>query len=126
MKNGKEVFESVMFAGTVGIYTGIKKGAFSISENQRAFTDRESGLVANLVMVFSGYTEISWLVRDVLTECFTYDCAHERLVSNPISAYGYLILAGSKDDEGVVITRDRFGEAHIDSLNATEGKWFIV
>jgi hypothetical protein len=77
-------------------------------------------------MVFSGYTEISWLVRDVLTECYTYDCAYERLTTTPISAYGYLILAGTKDDEGVVISRNRFDAAHIDRLNSTDDKWFIV
>jgi hypothetical protein len=33
VKQGQEKFEAVMFAGTIGVYTGIKKGAFSISEN---------------------------------------------------------------------------------------------
>jgi hypothetical protein len=32
-KNGKYSFDAVMFAGTVGIYTGMKSGAFSVSEN---------------------------------------------------------------------------------------------
>jgi len=31
MKNGKYVYDAVMFAGTIGIYTGMKAGAFSIS-----------------------------------------------------------------------------------------------
>jgi penicillin V acylase-like amidase (Ntn superfamily) len=33
VKNGQPIFESMMFAGTVGIYTGFKEGKFSISEN---------------------------------------------------------------------------------------------
>jgi hypothetical protein len=32
-KNGLYSFDAVMFAGTVGIYTGMKKGSFSVSEN---------------------------------------------------------------------------------------------
>lgn len=35
VKGGHEKFEAVMFAGTVGVYTGMRKGAYSISENQR-------------------------------------------------------------------------------------------
>ena len=31
VKNGKEVFEAAMFAGNIGVYTAIKKGAYSIS-----------------------------------------------------------------------------------------------
>jgi acid ceramidase len=115
-----------MFAGTVGVYTGIKKGAFSISENQREFNEQESGLVENLAMLFSGYTEISWLVRETLTECYSFKCAHQKLVHTPISAIGYLILAGTKDDEGVVISRNRFGEAHEERLNSNNGTWFLV
>lgn len=34
-RGDKELFESVMFAGLNGVYTGIKKGAFSISEDLR-------------------------------------------------------------------------------------------
>ena len=33
--NGTLSFEAIMFAGTVGIYTGMKPGIFSVSENQR-------------------------------------------------------------------------------------------
>lgn len=33
IKNGSYLFDSVMFAGTVGVYTGTKRGAFSVSEN---------------------------------------------------------------------------------------------
>jgi len=34
-KGGEHIFDSVMFAGDIGVYTGIKKGAFSVSENDR-------------------------------------------------------------------------------------------
>lgn len=35
-----ELFESTMFSGLIGVYTGIKKGAFSISVNQREVRDK--------------------------------------------------------------------------------------
>lgn len=39
---------------------------------------------------------------------------------------GYNTLAGIKGDEGVVISRDRFGPAHEDWLDSASGKWFVV
>jgi hypothetical protein len=36
----------------------------------------------------------------------------------------YLTIAGIKDNEGAVISRDRFGAAHIDQLS--EDRWFLV
>lgn len=35
MKNGKVVFKTVMFTGITGVYTGMREGAYSISENTR-------------------------------------------------------------------------------------------
>lgn len=61
-----------MFGGVIGVYTGVKPGAFSISENQRFPNEDYVGLVENLVMAFTGFNEISWLIRDTLVECETY------------------------------------------------------
>ena len=62
-----ELFESTMFSGLIGVYTGIKKGAFSISVNQREVRDKQQmGLVENLSMILAGFDQISWLLRDTL------------------------------------------------------------
>ena len=118
-RGDKYLFDATMFAGVVGVYTGMKAGAFSISENQRQFNDRESGLVANLAMLFTGYSEISWLIRETLTVCSDFDCAYYKLKDDPINALGYIILAGTKDDEGVIISRNRFDSAHRTWLNSS-------
>jgi len=34
-KGGEHIFDTVMFAGDIGVFTGMKKGAFSVSENDR-------------------------------------------------------------------------------------------
>ena len=120
----KPAFESIMFGGVSGVYTGIKPGAFSISENQREFNKNEIGLVENLGMLFTGHTEISWLIRSTLDACDTFECAHKMLRDTPIDAYGYIALAGVKEDEGVIISRNRYGAAHEDFLNST--RWFLV
>ena len=59
----KYSFDAVMFGGVVGTYTGVKKGAFSVTENQREMITNEMSLFENFVMLLSGYSEISWKVR---------------------------------------------------------------
>ena len=121
VKNGEYTFDAVMFAGVTGVYTGEKKGVFSISENQRRLSKNTDpkGLVENLFMMFYGYQEISWLIRKTFEHCDNYDCAYKNLRSQPINALGYIILAGTEDDQGVVLTRAHIKTAHEEHLNAT-------
>lgn len=125
-RNGEEVFESVMFSGVVGVYTGIKKGAFSVSENQRFPNKNPLGLLTNLFMIVTGFEEISWRIRTTLETCDTYDCAYKYLSRKSIDGLGYIILAGTKPGEGAVISRRRFSTAHVNKLDADNGKWFLV
>ena len=83
-------------------------------------------MIENVLMLFTGYSEISWVIRETLIECDSYDCAYKKLRSDQISALGYIILAGTKNDEGVIITRDRFGVANEKHLNSTDNTWFLV
>jgi len=122
----KYLFDAVMFAGTPGVYTGMKAGAFSVSENQRFPEENPVGLIDNLLMLFQGYKEISWNLRETLINCEDYKCAYQNFVSTPLSSLGYIIVAGTKEDEGAIISRDRYGPAHIDSLNSSNGHWFLV
>ena len=120
----KYSFDAVMFGGVVGTYTGVKKGAFSVSENQRSRVTTEMSLLENMVMLFSGYSEISWKVREVLDQCDSYKCAEKRLTNETVNSIGYIILAGIEKNEGVVISRDRYGPAHLEFLNDTN--WFLI
>ena len=51
------LFDAVMFAGTNGVYTGMKNGAFSISENiRKATTDNSIFHIAyNIALYIGGY-----------------------------------------------------------------------
>lgn len=77
-------------------------------------------------MLFTGYPEISWMARDTLTECRNYECAHSRLTQTHIVSLGYLILAGTKSDEGAVVIRSNFKVEHEDRLDTNNGTWFLV
>lgn len=114
-----------MFGGIIGVYTGVKKGAFSISVNQREYNDGDIGLVENLSMILAGYYQVSWLVRETLEQCNNFTCAHTKLSTTKINSIAYIILAGTKENEGVVMTRHRTGTLHEDVIS-TEGNWFVV
>mmetsp|Transcript_12424 Transcript_12424/g.9030 ORF Transcript_12424/g.9030 Transcript_12424/m.9030 type:complete len:105 (-) Transcript_12424:465-779(-) len=51
-KDGEEIFESVMFAGLIGVFTGIRKGAFSISENDRRTPITKDKILENIELMF--------------------------------------------------------------------------
>jgi hypothetical protein len=127
-RSGKYVFDAVMFSGTVEVFTGMRAGGFSISQNTRTFDKDPLKLFENLWMLFRGgnYTEQAWLIREVLANCEDYDCAYKSLSKTPIDSLGYYILAGTKGDEGVVFSRSNFGVAHEVHLNSSDGTWFLV
>jgi hypothetical protein len=118
-------FEAVMFAGTNGVFTGMKSGAFSISLNNRkpSFRTDIFELLKNVASIFTGSQQISKLIRDTLAECGDYDCAYNRLSTQSISCPGYLAIAGTKGNEGAIITRNRDAVDHLDQLSDTN--WFL-
>ena len=72
-----------------------------------------------MALVFSGTKEISWLIRETLEVCDDYNCAYKKLKSEKIAALGYIILAGVNENEGVIITRNKWSVAHEEHLNDT-------
>lgn len=128
VRGGDEVFEAVMFAGIIGVYTGMKPNGFSISQNTRAFCspDTYPSLAENIAMLWAGYKENSWIIRDALTNCDDYQCAYLKLRDEPQPSFGYNILAGTKGDEGVVLARDKWGTVHEDHLDSANGIWYLV
>jgi len=129
--NGEDfLFNAVMFGGTTGIYTGMRPNAFSLSLNQRFPNTKNWKLLENMVMLFGGYQEISWLNRKALTECSDFDCAYKMISKTPITAKAYPVLSGVKNNEGVVITRNNLNVAHEHWLGQEQeddqDSWFIV
>jgi hypothetical protein len=53
-RDGEYVYDAVMFAGNLGVYTAVKKGAFSVSENERFPETDQKGLLENIMMMFYG------------------------------------------------------------------------
>jgi len=80
--------------------------------------------IDNALLIFKGGRDLSWNVRDALTDCETFQCAYDYLLKAEAVAPGYLIMAGIERYEGVVISRDRQGPAHVAQLS--EETWFIA
>ena len=49
------VFEAPMFAGTIGIYTALKPGAFALAVNERTSKTSSFDFLQNIAMLFTGY-----------------------------------------------------------------------
>jgi hypothetical protein len=118
------LFDALMFAGDTNVFTGYKEGAFSITLNQRKPDGSSTDLAVNLGLIFSGYNQVAWTIRETLTNCTDYACALEKLQTDHMVAPAYFILAGTKNNEGAIISRDRFGTAHLDELS--DDRWYLV
>ena len=79
-----------------------------------------------MLMMETGFTEQSWLVRDVLLKCESFECARDLLKRVPMDSPSYFILAGVKENEGVIISRSNVGLAHEAQLYDANNTWFLV
>ena len=77
-----------------------------------------------MLLIFLGFDEISWAIRKSFDHCETFDCAFNYLSDAPIIAPGYIIMAGLKENEGAIISRDRWGPANITTLS--EDRWYLA
>ena len=102
---GVTVYNATQYAGYVGILTGFKRGAFSITVDTRI----DSELDLPLIEWFEGKYQgnfVGFLNRQVLQNNNSYAAAFTELTTVNTIAPVYLILGGSNAGDGVVITRE--------------------
>nr|XP_018909236.1 PREDICTED: acid ceramidase-like isoform X1 [Bemisia tabaci] len=129
MKDKRVLFSSVNFAGYIGILTGVKKGQFSLSINERF---RVLGGYVGLLEWIMGIRKQNWvgfLTRQVLEEATSYEEAMEMLEKPKLLAPVYFILSSNNSKQASVITRDRrgydvwnFGSRYANQ----DGDWYLV
>ena len=85
-----------------------------------------TGQLENIGYMASGFYLTADVLRDTFEKCNNFTCALSKLQNDIISAPVYYILAGTKDYEGVVISRDQTGPVMggVQSLNDTT--WYLV
>eukprot|EP01089_Gocevia_fonbrunei_P013076 TRINITY_DN3247_c0_g1_i1.p1 TRINITY_DN3247_c0_g1~~TRINITY_DN3247_c0_g1_i1.p1 ORF type:complete len:378 (-),score=82.81 TRINITY_DN3247_c0_g1_i1:50-1144(-) len=119
-KGGKVVYVGTTYAGFVGLPTGMKKGGFAIS-----LDERDTGMILENLLeawLVPGVTGPTFLIRDALDKYDKYEDAVTALSKTPLVAPAYLITSGLT--EAAVITRDRDGARDIWRLDST--RWFEV
>ena len=122
---GKTVFTGTSFAGYIGLMTGQRANGITISLNQRNKGEWWRNAVEAAATGTHGI--ISFLIRNLLEdESVDFDTAVTTLANSKLIAPCYLIVGGTKTDEGVVITHNRDGACDIWHLNQASGRWFLV
>ncbi|WP_299434294.1 C45 family autoproteolytic acyltransferase/hydolase [uncultured Aquimarina sp.] len=93
-KKGKTLYKSVGWPGFIGILSGTKIGKFSLTLN--AVSSNDSPEIA---------TPISFLLRDVLGDCNSFQDAKYKIEQTMIMSDCLILLSGVKREDKVVIER---------------------
>ncbi|KAL6055100.1 MFS domain-containing protein [Balamuthia mandrillaris] len=130
VKAGKLLFRTTTHAGFVGVFTGMREGnhenneGFSISINYRKLGPAAYGLVQNVWNLVKGGKSLSFLVREALETRSTYNEALDFVKKTPLVAPSYIIIAGTCENEGALITRNR--DKDIEQLELSEEQPYLV
>ncbi|KAL4233366.1 hypothetical protein ACF0H5_008048 [Mactra antiquata] len=122
--NGKTQYSAVTFAGYVGIMTGQRPHAFTVTVNERD----DGTLLWNILidLLDKNAVSVSLLIRNALAYDHDFTSAVKRLSYTTTGAEAYIIVGGIKPGEGAVITKGHFKPDDVWMLNATDGQWFLV
>lgn len=122
-RSGKTVYTGTTYAGYIGLLTGQKPNGYTITLDER---DRGEIWMNALEALMNGYNAIAaFHIRDALSnENMTYEQALIFLADKALVAPCYIILAGTRPHEGVVITRDRIAALDLWKINGE--RWYLV
>lgn len=126
-KGGNTVFYATSFAGYVGVLSGMKPNAFSISINTRYYP--QHGLKNFLYEIVAAIMEknnslVSFLSREVMTNENNWASAVNQLSNDALIADVYYTVGGVSAYEGAVISRSRLNASNVWVLN--ESHWYEV
>lgn len=133
-KAGKLAFSATTFAGYVGVATGMRAGAFSITANEREMTGsipipnifKSLINLVGILMKTDAYP-VTWAVRELLEDGKTdFDGAVSVLGARKFATQMYLTVGGVSPGEGVVLTRGRNELLDTWRIDADAGQWFLV
>ena len=110
-RSGRTVFLATTWAGFVGVFTGMRPGAYAVSVNFRRTA--VGTFWSNLTKSAQRAWPVGFLVRAVLDndQICDYQQAVNALSTSTLIAPCYLTVAGIRGHEGCVLTRGRRAEA---------------
>lgn len=93
-RRGKTIFKTVGWPGFIGALSGVRPGAFALTLN--AVSSQDDPQIA---------TPISFLLRDVLENCHSFQKAQTILAQTAIISDCLILLSGTQKEEKVVLER---------------------
>ncbi len=125
LRAGALAYTAVTYAGYVGVLTGVRAGAFSVTVDERDTAN--SSLWANAAeALLHGGRGLGLHLRELLdSPATTFDSAVADLTTVPLIAPAYVILAGAGPGQGAVVTRERDRAVDVWRL-APPGTWYLV
>ena len=121
---GAEVYRGTTYIGYVGLLTGMRPHAWSVSIDER---DTTNGTVWDNAMeaLLHGGHSIGFFLRSTLETAEDFDTALSAVQAAPLDSPSYIILGGAGGD-GAIVTRERSVAVDTWRLDRAGGRWFIV
>ncbi|XP_030643859.1 acid ceramidase [Chanos chanos] len=126
VRNNHTVFKSTNFAGYVGMLTGIRPHAFTLTMNERFSLDGGYIGIVEWILGKRDGMWMSFLTRSVLENATSYDEAKKLLSQTKLLAPAYFILGGNQSGQGCVITRSRVLSLDIWEIDVKQGRWYVL
>uniref|UniRef100_A0A914VWR2 Acid ceramidase n=1 Tax=Plectus sambesii TaxID=2011161 RepID=A0A914VWR2_9BILA len=126
IQNGRPLFFGVTFAGHLGVLTGLRQHAFTLSTNAR-FGSTLPTLIPWLLEGGNARHFLMYTDRDVMQNAKNFQEAKDYLSTVPLFGSAYFILGGTQPGEGVIITRGPNSTDHVASMNASDPNgWYVL
>jgi len=103
-RNGREVYRATTFAGYVGVLTGMRPGAWSVTVNQR---DTDGSILDNLQEALKGGKSIGMFLRQTLETEVTFENALQTIQHTLLTAPVYISISGVSNSQAAIVSRDR-------------------
>jgi acid ceramidase len=133
-RGGQTVYSSIHYLGYVGLLTGVKKGAFTITVDTRFDDNYDQYLFDWLENLDDTAHFLSFLTRDTMEQEPDFDHAIARFNSTLMVGPSYVIVGGVSPGEGMVITNapntttafNQWPLSEGEPRNSTETPWYLL
>jgi N-acylethanolamine-hydrolysing acid amidase len=118
---GKVVYSGITFAGYIGILTGQKPLAYTVSLDER---DKGFEWENIFQLLLAKTTPVGFFLRSLLAnEDSNFDYAIQQISKVEMIAPAYIIVGGIQKGEGAVVTRARTEALDVWKINTSEGRY---
>jgi len=126
-RGNKTVFQSVHFAGYIGVLTGIRPKKFTFSINDR-YDIHDAGIKGLLEWIEGDHSGhwLGFLTRQVMENSTSFDEAFQALSTTKMLAPAYFILGGNSSSQGAIISRSSTKAVDVVRLRQPSNRWFLL